>query len=205
MAIYSVEDPSASSVAVEALESGEVILIPTETVFGLTCDAINEAAVARLFSIKRRSYSKQSAVFLSSVPEIDNYAIVETSAAKQIIRDFLPGPLTVILNSRKADWKGVVGPNGKIGIRISSDRFVTKIAKQLNRPLIATSANISGQPECSTVADIQSQFASASLRIFFCAPLIQSLPSTVVDLTEDVPRLIREGSIPFAEIKAHLN
>lgn len=190
----------ALELAVKLILEGELVILPTETIYGLTCDAKNAGAVGRLFAIKGRELDKPSAVFVADKRELERVAAAERPEVRAVIERFLPGPLTVVLKSRLPETAGVVGGDGKIGIRISSDSFVTELAARTGRLLIATSANLSGKPDCRTQEELLSQFANQVSLIILRDSNPAATASTVVDLTGTEPRLVREGTIPLAEV-----
>ena len=146
--------------ALEVLKRGGVILYPTDTVWGIGCDATNEAAVARVFEIKRRSEAK-SLVLLACdldmvakhIKEIPNIAIdlVEVNAA----------PMTIIYPGAQYLAPNVVAEDGSVGIRIPLNDFCVKLVRRLRRPLVSTSANISGEETPSCFAEISPEIVSA--------------------------------------------
>ena len=198
--VLDVTDESAAVLAVEQITAGEVIVIPTDTIYGLTANAESAAAVKRLYGIKGRDLSKPSAIFLGSVAAIARYAEIEHEYADLIIRKFLPGPLTVVLRSKITDLPGVVTPDGKVGIRVSSDEFVKSLVETAGAPLIATSANRSGQPDPCSVDELVNLFSTQVPLILTRESSIEAIATTVVDLTEPEPRLLREGTIAFADL-----
>ena len=146
--------------ALEVLKRGGVILYPTDTVWGIGCDATNEAAVARVFEIKRRSEAK-SLVLLACdldmiakhIKEIPNIAIdlVEVNDA----------PMTIIYPGAQYLAPNVVAEDGGVGIRIPLNDFCVKLVRKLRRPLVSTSANISGEETPTCFAEISPEIVSA--------------------------------------------
>ena len=146
--------------ALEVLKRGGAILYPTDTVWGIGCDATNEAAVARVFEIKRRSEAK-SLVLLACdldmiakhIKEIPNIAIdlVEVNDA----------PMTIIYPGAQYLAPNVVAEDGSVGIRIPLNDFCVKLVRKLRRPLVSTSANISGEETPSCFAEISPEIVSA--------------------------------------------
>lgn len=198
--ILKVDDPVALNSAVELISKGQQVVIPTETIYGFTCNALEQDSVRQLYQIKGRSLDKVSSVFLGTPAEIEGYAFVQSQAIQRVIRRFLPGPLTLVLYSRLNNVPGVVGSDGKIGIRISSHPFVKALCLSVGKPLIATSANLSGESDCRTAEEVIAKFASVVSLIIIDESSGADSPSTVIDFSGDSPRLIREGTIAFSEV-----
>jgi L-threonylcarbamoyladenylate synthase len=195
-----VTDQDALEAASLILLAGGAIVIPTETIYGLTCDAENAASVEYICEVKGRTLDKPSAIFLPTIAPIAHFAKIEQDYAARVISQLLPGPLTIVLKSRRASWPGIVSSDGKIGIRVSGDCFVCDLASRVGRPLVATSASKSGGPDCKTVAELQEQFMESVPLILYRASAMVQEASTVVDLTGDRPRLLRTGAIPWERI-----
>lgn len=198
--IFSLDDDAAPAKALENIAAGELVIIPTETIYGLTTDAENSSAVEKLFALKGRSADKKSAVFLSSVASITRWAEVEYEYAENVIRQFLPGPLTVVLKSKVRDLPGIVSDEGKIGIRVSSHPLIEFLTQALGKPLIATSANLSRGKEVLSTDEVISTFRGKVPLIVTGEISERAQASTVVDLSGTRPVLLREGTIPFAEV-----
>lgn len=198
--IISCHDPESVELASTSINAGECVVVPTETIYGLTCDALNEEAVCRLYETKGRDISKPSSVFVANVAEISGIAEIGSPMVDVIIRRFLPGPLTVVLNSKLKDVAGVVGTDGKIGIRISSHHFIQALCQEARTPLIATSANISGASDCRTDREVLAAFEGVVAIIVLETMAMTERATTVVDLSGRQPILLREGTIPFSEV-----
>jgi len=196
-----VADRDCLSRALALLKSGAPIIIPTETIFGLTCDAENEEAIRNLFRIKGRSEIKPSAVFLPDIATIQTVANVKSENAARVISHFLPGPLTVVLSSKRRSWFGVIGEERKIGIRISTDPFVRELTNRYGKPIIATSANFSEKPNCRDLDELSEQFENNASLIIYREKSVTASATTVVDLTGSYPALLREGTMSLEEIQ----
>ena len=192
--------PEALDLAEQAIRNGSCVVIPTETIYGLTCLAFDANAVEALYAIKGRDLSKPSAVFVESESRISEIASCSAAGITRITRQFLPGPLTVILESLRKPITGVVGEDGKIGIRVSSHEFVTKLVQRIKQPLIATSANRAGEADCRTQEEVLAAFQGVIPLIVVENDPLTERATTVVDLTGAVPLLVREGTIPFASL-----
>ena len=198
--IRCVEEEGSLEIATGFVARGEAIVVPTETIFGLTCDAENKGAVKTVYRIKGRASEKSSAVFVPSTDAIAEYAQIEHEYAERIVREFLPGPLTIVVNSKRRLWPGVVGEDGKIGIRVSSEPFIGVLASGVGKPLLATSANRSGLPDCLSLSALIDQFGDAVPLILYGRESAVQQASTVIDLTGSKPIMLRAGAIVFEEI-----
>jgi L-threonylcarbamoyladenylate synthase len=197
--ILPANDPEALQLAKELLLREQAIVIPTETLFGLTSNATNVETTAALFALKGRDILRPAAIYLADAGSISKYALVESKWAEELIADYLPGPLTVVLKSKVARWPGVVSPEGRIGIRVSSEPFVRELVKRCGRPLLATSANLSGETDCLTLAEIKAKFSSRVPLIVYRQEEVTSQASTVIDLSGSRPRILRPGAINLQE------
>ena len=141
------------SSAVKVLEAGGLILYPTDTIWGIGCDATSEAAVQKIFSLKQRADEKSMIVLLPSEREVIQYV----SQPDLSVFDFLETvskPTTIIYPGAVGLAGNLVGADGTIGIRITADPFCKHLLKRFQKPIVSTSANISGSPAPQTFKDI---------------------------------------------------
>lgn len=131
--------------AVEVLSSGGVILYPTDTVWGIGCDATNEAAVRRIYEIKQREDSKAMLVLLDAVGKLQGYVSEIPDMAFDLI-ELSEKPITIIYPNAHHLAPNLIAEDGSIGIRITAESFSKQLCERLHRPIVSTSANISGQP-----------------------------------------------------------
>ena len=139
--------------ACEVLERGGLILYPTDTIWGIGCDATNEDAVRRVYELKRRSDSKAMLVLLDSAAKLDRYVDEVPDIAWSLI-EVADKPLTIIYSGAKNLAKNLIAENGSLGIRITGETFSHKLCEQFRRPIVSTSANVSGEPSPSVFAEI---------------------------------------------------
>jgi len=139
--IFMIEDLNK---AIEILKSGGVILYPTDTVWGLGCDATNEKAVERIYQIKKRNDSKSMIILLDNENKIPSYIKEMPEIAWDLI-DLTENPLTIIYPGAKNIATNLIAADGSIGIRVSKDIFNKKLIEKLRKPIVSTSANISGE------------------------------------------------------------
>ena len=146
--------------SLKALKEGKVILYPTDTVWGIGCDASNAEAVARIFTIKERSDSKSLIVLVDSESMLERYVKEVPQAASQII-SVSDKPLTIIYPAGKNLAAGVAADDGSVGIRITSDPFCMELIGRFRRPIVSTSANKSGVPAPASFGDIDKAIAES--------------------------------------------
>lgn len=180
--------------ATELILQGEPVVIPTETVYGLTAAADNPEAVRLVFELKRRDLSKPSAIFLASASEVEKYAEAIAPLAQRVITEFLPGPLTVVLKARCPDWPGIVGADGRIGIRVSDDSFVRDLVNSCQRPLLATSAGTDGH-DLHSLDEVKTRYSNKVRLIVYKEEVSAAQASTVVDLSGTHPKILRQGEL----------
>ena len=191
--------------AIRILNSGGVIIYPTETVYGLGVDATNKEAVKRIFDIKRRDKFKPILIAFSNVEMAKKYVWWNKYADKLAVK-YLPGPLSLVLSIKDDSIDENIYQGGiKVGIRIPKNDFTLKLISNFNRPITSTSANISGEKPPIKVEDIDKEIKEKVDLVIdkgFCEI---GKPSTIVDVSSYPPRLIREGVIGFKEILDTIN
>lgn len=139
--------------ALEVIKNGGVILYPTETVWGIGCDATNEEAVARVYEIKKRAEEKTMIILLDNVDNVVKYVAEVPEIAWQLW-EVTDKPLTLILPEARGIAKNMIPTEKTIAIRITSNEFCKKLIRKMGRPLVSTSANVSGEPTPSNFDQI---------------------------------------------------
>ena len=146
--------------AVETLKAGGIILYPTDTVWGIGCDATNEAAVARVFEIKRRADSKSLITLVSDADMLGKYVKVIPEVAINLI-EVNDKPMTIIYPDAMGLAPNVVAEDGSAGIRIPMSDFCVQVIRRFHKPIVSTSANISGEPAPAYYEDIPMEIIDA--------------------------------------------
>ena len=172
----------------EAIRNGGIVIYPTDTVLGIGCDPFNQTAVDKLFEIKGKQ-SDGLSIMLNNKKEIYNYCEVNKKYEK-IISDFLPGPITLIMKSKKNFAKGVT-KNGNIAIRIPLNKTANDLAK--DRPVITTSANIHGEKIAVTIKEAKILFQNNCYYLDGDKPT--NIESTIIDLSKNKPEIRRIGAL----------
>ena|SRR3989344_4580207 len=170
--------------AVSALEKGKVLVVPTDTVYGLLADATNKRAVAKVFQIKKRSPNKPFPLFVRDRAMAKKLAKV-TPLQERFLKKAWPGKVTAVLESRTT---------GTIGLRIPKYPFILNLLKAFPKPLTGTSANIAGKEPARSIEEVVSQFAKRKHKpdiVLDVGVLPFSKPSKVVDLTGKKRTILR--------------
>jgi L-threonylcarbamoyladenylate synthase len=190
--------------AVVALRRGDVIVFPTETLYGLGADALNFAAVEKVFQLKGRDPDNPIPVLVSDRSMLNSLVTEISRLAEKLMERFWPGPLTLVLPARQDIARPLVNSTGGIGVRISSQPIATEIVRLLGRPLTATSANPSGQPAAQTLAQARDYF-TGKIKIFIDGGALTSKTgSTVAAIAGCKITIIRAGEIGKSELKKAL-
>jgi tRNA threonylcarbamoyl adenosine modification protein (Sua5/YciO/YrdC/YwlC family) len=177
--------------AVEALEDGGVIAYPTDTVYGLGCDLTNKHAVERLYQVKGMDRSQPLAFVCPDLSDIARYALVDNQVYR-VLRRFLPGPYTFILPATREVPKLVQLKRKTVGIRVPACEVTRTLARELGRPIISTTAARPGQEPLVDPHEIDATFRGLALVLDGGAGGL--VPTTVVDLTQIPPVIVREGA-----------
>jgi L-threonylcarbamoyladenylate synthase len=139
--------------ALEVLKNGGIILYPTDTIWGIGCDATNEKAVERIYKIKKRNDSKSMLVLMENPALLERYVLEVPEIAWDLV-EIATTPLTVIYPGAKNLAKNLIAEDGSIGIRFTKEAFTTQLLQRFRRPLVSTSANISGEKSPAFFAEI---------------------------------------------------
>lgn len=186
--------------AVEYIKAGEVIAYPTETIYGLGVDVFNEKAIKKLYKLKQRDYGLPIAILVSDIEMMAQVVGDVPESARQLMRSFWPGPLTICFPASKNISRSLTTNTGKIGVRISSHPVATAIVRELGKPLTTTSANLTSFPPSLNVKHITNYFKDKIPYIIDAGECEPTRGSTVVDVAEDTMAVIRDGSIPAEEV-----
>ncbi|HEX9296940.1 MAG TPA: L-threonylcarbamoyladenylate synthase [Polyangiaceae bacterium] len=182
--------------AVDALEAGEVIGYPTDTVYGLGCDLFSKHAIERLYQIKHMDRSQKLAFICPNLSNVARYAIVE-DATFLVLKRYMPGPYTFILQATREVPKVVQSKRRTVGVRIPRHPVTLALVHALGRPLISTTAAPHGEDPYVDPDEIDARFKG--LAMVLDAGAGGRIPTTVIDLTTSLPEVIRAGAGSIAE------
>ncbi len=194
-------DPEAIRTAADAIRRGELVIFPTETVYGLAADAFNEAAAKRVFDAKGRASMQPLPIQIANKDQLYEVASEVSEDARLLAKRFWPGPLTLVLPKKESLPDIVTGGEKTIGVRIPDHSVALALIREVGRPIIATSANISGSAPSKT-ADAAIDMLGCSVSVVLDAGESQiGVASTVVDLSISPARILRVGAICAERIK----
>jgi L-threonylcarbamoyladenylate synthase len=181
--------------AVSVLTTGGVIAFPTETTYGLGCDPRNTEAVERIFRMKGRDHKKPLLLVTGSFEQVERVAFLSTQV-RQLAEAYWPGPLTLVLPARvEAELVDGVSVHGEVAVRFSSSELVQSLTNEFGFPIVATSANLTGQPDSRSADDVRAYNLGVDY-IIDVGILPKSKPSTVARIKEDGEvEVIRHGAI----------
>lgn len=190
--------------AATIVSRGGVIAFRTDTFYGLGADPFNREAVLKLKKLKGREDRKPILVLVSDHDQLERFIVDRSRAFDLLAERFWPGPLTLIGKAAPEVPGEITAGTETVGVRMPDDDEVRGLVRGCGGALTATSANLSNQAPAKTAAKAREYFGDLIDLIVDGGPARTDLPSTVVDVTEDEPRLIREGVISWAEIQTVL-
>lgn len=193
-------DPKEIAVAAQFILDGEVVAYPTETIYGLGADLFSRKAIKRIYDLKARDYGLPVAILVANIAMLRELVIKIPERIETLMRRFWPGPLTMLFEVNERFPKSLVTNTGKVGVRISSHPIASALVTKVGRPITTTSANRSGWPPSLHVKHIQNFFGDKLSCIMDGGECEPSRGSTVVDVTDESMRIIREGAISAEEV-----
>lgn len=175
------------------IDAGGVIAYPTDTFYGLGANPRDRRAIMKLFKIKGRKADQPILLLLHDRIEVTTWAIDITSSALQLMSRFWPGPLTLVFRAAPHVLPELTAGTGTIGLRVPGNDATRALLRTVGGSLTGTSANRSGRPSLRTAEAVQLELGDSVDLILDGGPAVENRPSTVVDVIEEPPRLIRQG------------
>lgn len=177
----------------EFIRQGRIVVLPTDTVYGLTCDAMNKKAVEKIVKIKGRAEKKPLSKFIKSINEAKKFAKINKNQ-EIFLKKVWPGKTTVVFKKKKGKKIYEVGKR-TIGLRIPDYKLIKILLEKINRPLIGTSANISGKPASTKIKEVINQFKGKKYQpdlVIDAGNLPKNKPSKVIDFTGKNMKILRK-------------
>ncbi|SDD33315.1 L-threonylcarbamoyladenylate synthase [Glycomyces harbinensis] len=186
--------------AARAVGGGRLVVIPTDTVYGIGCDAFNHTAVRALLTAKGRGRDMAPPVLIGSKRALDGIASDIPDSAKELIEAFWPGPLTVVVHYSPSLAWDLGDTDGTVAVRMPLHPLALELLKETG-PMAVSSANKHGQPPAESAADAKSQLGSDVSVYLEAGPSEDNLPSTIVDCVAHPPQVLREGALTLEQIR----
>ncbi|MHA8110858.1 L-threonylcarbamoyladenylate synthase [Lactobacillaceae bacterium Melli_B4] len=197
--------PSEIKAAAEDIKRGDLVAFPTETVYGLGADATNEAAVKKVYAAKGRPSDNPLIVHVSGIEAVEKYAQPLSDDAKRLIKTFWPGPLTIIFKLKPgALSKAVTGGLDTAAFRNPKNQVTIDLIKTAGVPLVGPSANTSGKPSPTIAQHVYHDLKGKIAGVLDDGPTDIGVESTVLDMSTDVPAILRPGGVTAEQLRAVL-
>lgn len=190
--------------AAEILKASGTVVFPTETVYGLGANALDEEAIKKIYIAKGRPSDNPLIVHISNLDQLEDLVEEVTVDAKKVIDKFWPGPITIILKKNSSVLDVVTGGLNTVAVRMPANKIAYKIIELANLPIAAPSANLSGKPS-PTVAEHVITDLDGRVEMIVCGgKTVHGLESTVLDLSSNPPLILRPGSVTIEDLKTVL-
>jgi L-threonylcarbamoyladenylate synthase len=197
-------DPTLIAKAVNILRMGGVVAYPTETFYGLGVDGNNQKAIEKIFLIKGRKFNHPISVIIGNMKNLKELIEEPSAIAGRLMENFWPGALTLVFRASPSVHPHLIANTGKIGIRISSHPIASALAKTFSHPITATSANRSGEMECTTASAVIQSIGADIDAVIDGGTTPGIMGSTIIDVTIFPPKILRNGIIPESLIHSYL-
>lgn len=183
------------------IKDGGIVIFPTETVYGIGANGLNAEAVKKIYDLKKRPLSKPINLLVNSIEMIEKVAKDITPLEYAIIKEFFPGPLTIILQ-KKEIVPDIVTANGTtVGVRMPANEIALELIKKAGVPLATPSANISDKPSKTNIKDVMKDFPEGVDCFVDGGESSIGVASTIVQIIDGVPHILRQGTITEEQIK----
>lgn len=186
--------------AAELIKQGKIVVFPTETVYGIGTNGLDENAVKKLYEVKQRPLSKPISLLVSNMEMVNLIAKDITEAEYKIMEKFFPGPLTIILKKKEIVPDVLTAGQHTVGVRMPRGEIARKLVEYANVPIAAPSANISGEPSGTNLQEIKKHFEGKVDYFIDGGNSELGLASTIVQVVEGKPQILRQGSITLEQI-----
>ena len=185
----------------ELIRNGGIVVFPTETVYGIGANALNENAIKKLYDIKKRPLNKPISLLVNSIDMIEQVTKDITKLEYALIKTFFPGPLTIILKKKNIVPNIVTANQDTVGIRMPANEIALKLIGYVGSPIATPIGGISGKPSGTNLKDIMEDFDGKVDCFIDDGPSKIGLASTIVQVVDGVPHILRQGSISEKQIK----
>lgn len=198
------ESPDQNTIgeAAALMKEGGLVVFPTSSFYGLGTGAFNAKAVDRVFRVKNRDPQKPVLILVASLADVATLVRSIPQRAMRLMEAFWPGGLTLVFQAADLLPSNLTGYTGKIGIRLASHPVASALVTAMGGPITGTSANLSGKSSCTAVAEIDRYIKDQVDLVLDAGKLAGGKGSTVVDVTQDPPKVLREGAVGAEKVAA---
>lgn len=179
---------------VEVINNGGLVITPTDTIYGIMGDALNEDVIRRVFDVKQRPYNKPLLLLMDSFEMVDNYTEELSEVERKLINKFWPGLVTFILKKNEKVSNLITAGNDTVGIRIPNNKDLLEIIRRLKRPVISTSANITGTPVITSTELLEKDLVD-NIDYIYDGGVVNEVSSTVVRVIDNKVNILRDGKL----------
>ncbi|WP_395463058.1 L-threonylcarbamoyladenylate synthase [Wolbachia endosymbiont of Cantharis cryptica] len=189
---------------INAIQNNLLVCFPTETVYALACNALNSRAIEKIYQVKKRPQNKPLSIFVSDVYNLTKIAKLKEKYIG-LINHFSPGPITYILPLKNNNILPDEFFKGSIGIRVPDHPIAISILNELKTPIVATSINVSGEKSVCKADDIPQSIKQHLSAVIKNDELVSGIESTIIDLTGDKIKVLREGAVSLQAVNNMLS
>ena len=189
----------------ELIKQGKIVIFPTETVYGIGTNGLDEKAVKKLYEVKQRPLNKPISLLVANMEMVNLIAKDITETEYKIMKNFFPGPLTIILKKKDIVPDILTAGQDTVGVRMPRGEVARKLIEFAGVPIAAPSANISGEPSGTNLQEIMKHFEGKVDYWIDGGNSELGLASTIVQVIDEKPKILRQGSITLEQIESILN
>ena len=183
------------------IEKGGIVIFPTETVYGIGTNGLDEQAIKKLYEIKQRPKNKPISLLVSNISMVEKIAKDITKIEYKLMEKFFPGPFTIILKKKDIIPNIVTANQNTVGIRMPSEEIARRLVEYANVPIATPSANISGRPSGTNLDEISKDFKGKVDYFIDAGESKIGISSTIVKVIDGIPHILRQGSITKKQIE----
>ncbi|MBC6472040.1 MAG: threonylcarbamoyl-AMP synthase [Hormoscilla sp. GM102CHS1] len=195
------DDRAAVSKAVELLKNGDVVVFPTDTIYGIGASIARESGVKKIFEVKSRSPHKPLIIYVASFEQLQQVTQEIPESTLSSLRKILPGAMSGIFSKTEIVPSFVTSGQNTVAVRIPNHQLCLELVRRVGDPLAVTSANISGMETQKTAPEVAAQLGERVPLVLDGGPNPEQQPSTLVDFTGSTARLLREGAWSFSKLR----
>ena len=185
----------------QIIKNGGIVIFPTETVYGIGTNGLDENAIKKLYEVKQRPINKPISLLVNNIEMVEKIAKNITEVEYKLMERFFPGPLTIILEKRDIVPDILTSSTNTVGIRMPSGEIAKKLIEFAGVPIATSSSNISGKPSGTNITDIKKDFKGKVDCFIDNGESELGIPSTVIRIIDNIPYILRQGVISEEEIR----